>query len=114
MQTKLSLFQIHIYGVDWDYHHCLGLINHTSFLLNYLSDIVDGAQSYADWVNGDLYECTEEQFSICTLPGMSETVFASFITDLNTVEALQTCLAMQSYNNHTAAEFQILSTDGWL
>ena len=73
--------------------------------LNYLSDIVDGAQSYADWVNGDLYECTEEQFSICTLPGMSETVFASFITDLNTVEALQTCLAMQPYNNHTAAEF---------
>jgi hypothetical protein len=57
-------------------------------LFNYLSDIVDGAQSYADWVNGDLYERTEEQFSICTLPGMSETVFASFITDLNTVEAL--------------------------
>jgi hypothetical protein len=36
---------------------------------------------------------------------MSETVFASFITDLNTVEVLQTCLAMQPYNNHTAAEF---------
>jgi hypothetical protein len=42
--------------------------------------MVDGAQSYADWVNGDLYEHTEEQFSICTLPGMSETVSASFIS----------------------------------
>jgi hypothetical protein len=83
-------------------------------LLNYLSDIVDGAQSYADWVNGDLYERTEEKFGICTLPGMSESVLASFITDLNTVEALQTRLAMQPYNDYTAAEFQISSTDDWL
>jgi hypothetical protein len=83
-------------------------------LLNYLSDIVDGAQSYADWVNGDLYEHTEEQFSICTLPGMSETVSASFITDLNIVEVLQTRLTMQPYNYHTVAEFQISSTDNWL
>lgn len=66
-------FATHLYGVDWDYHHCLSLINRTSFLLNYLSDIVDGAQSYADWINGDLYERTEEHFGICTLPGMSWT-----------------------------------------
>ena len=45
---------------------------------------------------------------------MSETVSASFITDLNIVETLQTCLAMQPYNDHTAAEFQISSTDDWL
>jgi hypothetical protein len=45
---------------------------------------------------------------------MPETVFASFITDLNTVKALQTCLAMQPYNDHTAAEFQKSSTDDWL
>ena len=83
-------------------------------MLNYLSDIVDGAQSYADWVNGDLYERTEEQFGICTLPGMSESVLESFITDLNTVEALQTRLAMQPYNDHTAAVFQISPTDDWL
>ena len=44
---------------------------------------------------------------------MSETVSASFITDLNIVETLQTCLAMQPYNDHTA-EFQISSTDDWL
>ena len=90
------------------------MINHTSFLLNYLSNIIDGAESYADWVSGDLYEHTEEQFGICTLPGMSESVFASFITDSNTVEALQTHLSMQPYNDHTAAVFQTSPTDDWL
>jgi hypothetical protein len=68
-------FAKHLYGVDWDYHHCLSLINRTSFLLNYLSDIVGGAQSYADWINGDLYERTEEHFGICVLPGMFGTFF---------------------------------------
>jgi hypothetical protein len=63
-------FAKHMHGVDWDYHHHLGLINRTSFLLNYLSDIIDGAQSYSDWINGDLYERTDEHFGICEFPGM--------------------------------------------
>ncbi len=66
----LQAYAHHVYGVDWNYHHCLGLINRTSFLLNYLSDVLEGAQSYADWVNGDLYEKTTETFGICTFPGM--------------------------------------------
>jgi hypothetical protein len=40
-------------------------------LLNYLSDIVEGAQSYADWINGDLYEKADEKFGICAFPGRS-------------------------------------------
>lgn len=68
-----------MYGVDWDYHHDLALINRTSFLLNYLSDVVDGARSYADWINGDLYERTDEQFGICKFPGI---YFHSFILDI--------------------------------
>jgi hypothetical protein len=59
----------HVFGVDWDYHHDLGLINRTSFLLNYLSDIVDGASSYAEWMNADLYERTTEKFGVCPVPG---------------------------------------------
>ena len=34
-----KVFAKHMHGVDWDYHHNLGLINHTSFLLNYLSRV---------------------------------------------------------------------------
>jgi hypothetical protein len=51
------------------------MINRTSFLLNYLSDVVDGAKSYSEWMNGDLYERTTEQFGICKFPGeyLSET-----------------------------------------
>ena len=60
---------MHFYHVDRDFHHNLSFINRTSFLLNYLSDVVDGSNSYADWVNGDLYEHTEEQFGICRFPG---------------------------------------------
>ncbi|KAJ7867866.1 hypothetical protein B0H13DRAFT_1897403 [Mycena leptocephala] len=41
----------HLFGVDWEYYHDLALINRTSFLLNYLSDIIDGADSYADWMD---------------------------------------------------------------
>lgn len=65
---------MHLYGVDWQYHHDLALINRTSFLLNYLSDVIHGAESYSDWVNGDLYERTTEQFGICKFPGMSKLV----------------------------------------
>jgi hypothetical protein len=56
----------HIYGVDWEYHHDLALINCTSFLLNYLSDVIDGADSYADWMNADLYERTTEIRGVCS------------------------------------------------
>ena len=52
----VKAFTKHVHGVDWEYHHSLGLINCTSFLLNWLSDVVDGVQSYAEWINGDLYE----------------------------------------------------------
>ncbi|PBK92656.1 hypothetical protein ARMGADRAFT_1030892 [Armillaria gallica] len=58
----------HICGVDWNYHHDLGMLNRISFLLNYLSDIVHGASFYSDWINRDLYERTDEQFGICLLP----------------------------------------------
>lgn len=61
---------MHLYGVNWEYHHNLALINQTLFLLNYLSDVINGAQSYNDWVNGDLYKRTTEQFGICKFPGM--------------------------------------------
>jgi hypothetical protein len=59
-----------MHGVDWSYHHNLAMINRTSFLLNYLSDIVPGAEAYSDWLNGDLYELTEETFGVCATPGM--------------------------------------------
>ncbi len=66
----IQAYARHVSGVDWNYHHCLGLINRTSFLLNYLSDVLEGARSYADWVNGDLYEKTTETFGVCAFPGM--------------------------------------------
>ena len=65
----LQAYARHLFGVDWEYHHNLGLINRTSFLLNYLSDTLDGAKAYADWINGDLYEESSEQFGICIFPG---------------------------------------------
>lgn len=67
---NLQAYAKHICGVDWNFHHNLGLINRTSFLLNYLSDVLDGAESYGDWLNGDLYVKTEEQFGICIFPGI--------------------------------------------
>ena len=67
---NLQAYAKHICGVDWNFHHNLGLINRTSFLLNYLSDVLDGAESYGDWLNGDLYIKTEEQFGICMFPGI--------------------------------------------
>jgi hypothetical protein len=66
---NLQAYARHVCGVDWNFHHNLGLINRTSFLLNYLSDVLDGAESYGDWLNGDLYVKTEEQFGICIFPG---------------------------------------------
>ncbi|KAJ7925682.1 hypothetical protein B0H13DRAFT_2266228 [Mycena leptocephala] len=67
-QFNLQAMAKHLFGVDWEYHHDLGPINRTSFLLNYLSDIVDGASSYAEWMNADLYERTTEKFGVCPVP----------------------------------------------
>lgn len=63
----------HIFGVDWEYHHNLAFINHTSFSLNYLSDTIDDTDSYSDWMNADLYERTTEKFGVCPVPGKSRT-----------------------------------------
>lgn len=45
------------------------MINRTAYLLNNLSDMVDGARAYEGWLIGDLYEQTDEQFGICSFPG---------------------------------------------
>ncbi len=62
-------FAAHVFKVDWEYHHDLAMINRTSFLLNFLEDVVNGAKSYQDWINGDLYQQTQEEYGICTFPG---------------------------------------------
>ncbi|PBK95025.1 hypothetical protein ARMGADRAFT_1028461 [Armillaria gallica] len=80
----------HICGVDWNYHHDLGMLNQILFLLNYLFDIVDGAFSYSDWINRDLYERTDEQFGICLLS-----------------ESLHVCFGMALYNSDTASLFKL-------
>ncbi|KAK0232270.1 hypothetical protein EDD85DRAFT_970646, partial [Armillaria nabsnona] len=83
--------------VDWNYHHDLGLINRTSFLLNYLSDTVKGASSYSDWINGDLYERTAEQFGVCLFP-----------------ESLRTRFGMASYNDEASKAYKLNASNNWL
>ncbi|KAJ2920858.1 hypothetical protein H1R20_g16236, partial [Candolleomyces eurysporus] len=95
---NLQAFASHVYNVDWEYHHSIPMINRTSFLLNYLSDRIGGAQSYRDWVNGDLYEQTEEAFGICPLP-----------------ESLRIRYCMESHSEATCAKFAKLNaSDDWL
>ncbi|KAF8057791.1 hypothetical protein FPV67DRAFT_1786257 [Lyophyllum atratum] len=94
---NLQAFAKHQFDVDWDYHHNLGLINRTSFLLNYLSDVLDGASSYAEWTNGDLYEQTKETFGICPFP-----------------ESLRLRLGMEPFTDGTASRFKLKSNDDWL
>ena len=74
---------MHLFGVDWEYHHNIGLINRISFLLNYLSDTLNGARSYSDWINGDLYEKTDEQFGICMFPGLQICTAAILVYFIN-------------------------------
>ncbi|KAG6849716.1 hypothetical protein H0H93_006013 [Arthromyces matolae] len=65
-----------------------------------LHDEVDGAMSYCDWINGDLYEKSQEQFGVCLFP-----------------EALRVRLGMEPYNEHTAEKFRGIKTnsnDDWL
>ncbi|KAK7001165.1 hypothetical protein R3P38DRAFT_2559415, partial [Favolaschia claudopus] len=61
---NLQAMAKHEFGINWKYHHDLALINRTSFLLNYLSDIVPGVSSYAEWLNPDMYERSSEKFRI--------------------------------------------------
>ncbi|KAJ7434171.1 hypothetical protein FB451DRAFT_1379978 [Mycena latifolia] len=84
-------------GVDWEYHHDIGFINRTSFLLNYLSDIINGAESYLDWMNPDLYERTTEKFGVCPVP-----------------ELLRSRFEMASFDETTAARFKLNSNNDWL
>ncbi|KAK0216019.1 hypothetical protein IW262DRAFT_1464506 [Armillaria fumosa] len=88
---NLQAYAKHVFGVNWDYHHDLGLINQTSFLLNYLSDFVNGAKSYADWLNGDLYERTEELF-----------------------EPLQLHLGMEAYSDSAASALKLGENNDWM
>ncbi|KAG6818630.1 hypothetical protein H0H93_003334 [Arthromyces matolae] len=98
---NLQAFAKHLYGVNWDYHHGLGLINRTAFLLNYLADLIDGARSYSQWINGDLYERTTEQFGICPVP-----------------ESLRIQLGMESYSEAVIAKYnlnkKLNTSDDWL
>ncbi|KAG6849717.1 hypothetical protein H0H93_006014 [Arthromyces matolae] len=96
---NLQAFAKHHFGVNWDYHHDLELINRSSFLLTYLSDVIDGARSYSDWLNGDLYEQSAEQFGVCPFP-----------------DALRMQLGMEPYNEQTAEKFKFKrnSNNDWL
>ncbi|KAJ7825530.1 hypothetical protein B0H13DRAFT_1918616 [Mycena leptocephala] len=94
---NLQAFAKHQFGVNWDYHFNLGMLNRTSFLLNYLSDVLAGASSYSNWINTDLYERTSEKFGICTVP-----------------EVLRTRLNMASYSDEAASKFELNSSEDWL
>ncbi|KAJ7719728.1 hypothetical protein B0H16DRAFT_1794348 [Mycena metata] len=94
---NLQAFVKHHFGLDWDYHYTLGLLNRTSFLLNYLSDVVEGAHSYSGWVNTDLYERTTEKFGICRIP-----------------ESLHIRTNMAIYSPETALRFKLNPSDDWL
>ncbi|KZT32687.1 hypothetical protein SISSUDRAFT_1133021 [Sistotremastrum suecicum HHB10207 ss-3] len=90
-------FAKHFWNVDWNYHHSLSMTNRTSFLLNYLSDIVEGAQSYADWVNGDLYTKSKEKFGIVPFP-----------------ESLRLRYCMDPFGPAAAKKFKLRPNDDWL
>ncbi|KZP09283.1 hypothetical protein FIBSPDRAFT_938563 [Athelia psychrophila] len=94
---NLQAFAQHIYGVDWEFHHQLGLINRTSFLLNYLSDFLEGARSYSGWINADLYERTNETFGVCAFP-----------------EPLRIRFGMEPYSQQMAELHKLNHSDDWL
>ncbi|KAJ7624250.1 hypothetical protein DFH06DRAFT_1445903 [Mycena polygramma] len=94
---NLQAWAKHVYGVDWQYHHNIGIINRTSFLLNYLSDLIDGAESYSGWFNGDLYERTHEKFGICPIP-----------------ESIRIRLAMEPFSEDAAKRYPLNRNDDWL
>jgi hypothetical protein len=110
----LQAFAKHLYNANWEYHHNLSIINRTSFLLNYLTDYVPGASSYAEWINGDLYERSGLSFGICVFPGKqsTRTTFTSLISE--NVESLRLRLCMQPYSRDTAALFPLNASNDWL
>ncbi|KAK7002121.1 hypothetical protein R3P38DRAFT_3215931 [Favolaschia claudopus] len=94
---NLQAMAKHEFGVNWEYHHDLALINRTSFLLNYLADIVPGVDSYADWLNADLYQRTTEKFGICEVP-----------------ESFRTRLGMAPYDENAVERFKLNGNNDWL
>ncbi|KAK4700876.1 hypothetical protein P7C70_g5367, partial [Phenoliferia sp. Uapishka_3] len=90
-------FAKHRFGVNWDYHHNLGFINRTAFLLNYLSEHIPGADAYRFWTNGDLYERTTETFGICKLP-----------------TSLISRLGMRAYDDTSTPRVKLNSSNDWL
>ncbi|KAG6809744.1 hypothetical protein H0H92_014893, partial [Tricholoma furcatifolium] len=80
------------------------------------SALHDGAASYSDWTNGDLYEQSNEQFGICAFPGASS--LSLYIgRQLNVVsEALRVRLGMEMYSEQTTSKFKIKSNsnEDWL
>ncbi|KAJ7832359.1 hypothetical protein B0H13DRAFT_2370979 [Mycena leptocephala] len=104
---NLQALAKHIYGVDWEYHHDLALINRTSFLLNYLSDVIDGADSYADWMNADLRDSGSVQFQASLLNFISAAqVMNGWLT-----ESLRIELDMELYDENTAGKFKLNSNN---
>ncbi|TEB22231.1 hypothetical protein FA13DRAFT_1819084 [Coprinellus micaceus] len=65
---NLQAWALHLFGLDYEYHHDLSMINRVAFLLNFLSDMISGASAYRDWITGDLYEQTSEGFGVCIFP----------------------------------------------
>ncbi|KAJ3522150.1 hypothetical protein NMY22_g12013 [Coprinellus aureogranulatus] len=94
---NLQAFAKFEYGVDWEYHHDLSVINRTAYLLNALSDSVNGADSYSTWMNTDLYEKTREQFGVVEFP-----------------ESLRDHYSMQPYTSQFAHDHPLKSDDEWL
>ncbi|KAJ7270551.1 hypothetical protein C8J57DRAFT_1605631 [Mycena rebaudengoi] len=95
--SSIFALEKHQFGVNWDYHFDLGMLNRTSFLLIYLSDVLDGASSYSNWINTYLYERTNEKFGIFPVP-----------------EVLRTRLNMASYSDEAASKFELNSSKDWL
>ncbi len=108
---NLQAYAKHLFGIDWTYHHNLALINRTSFLLNYMSDFIGGAQSYAEWINGDLYERTEETFGICAFPGIISFDPQDFCLTI-CVESLQLRLEMSPYKLNSSLKLN--ENNEWL
>jgi hypothetical protein len=82
--------------------------------LNYLSDIIDGGDSYADRMNADLYERTTERFGVCAIPGkLTKFHFLSLGDELLT-ESLRIELNMESYNDNSARRFKLNINNDWL
>ena len=61
----------HLFGVDYEFHHDIRLLNRTAFLHMYLNDATGGAEVFNEWICGDLYEPTSKKFGVCPFPSNS-------------------------------------------